>query len=202
MSISHRMKVKYFVEEPKAIDLSAFIPLFHGWIQEQPGDDLLIDVADYKHVPQGPGILLMGHEADYALDMSNDRPGLMYIRKRQGIATQQPADLSARLQQMLRQVLEGCQSTESATHFETPIRFRTDEIELTFPDRLNTPNQAEQYALLQSEIQPIIESIYGDTPIQIEQANRDHRDDPRRALTLRINASGAPNISTLLERLP
>ena len=83
MTIPQRIKVKYFVQEPAAVDLPAFIPVFHHWIQEHRVEGLLIDVADYKHMQNGPGIVLIGHEADYALDLAGGRPGLIYDRKRQ-----------------------------------------------------------------------------------------------------------------------
>ena len=81
--IPNHIKVKFFVEAPNAVDLPAFIPLFHRWIQKKTVEGLLIDVADYQHVPEGPGILLMGHEGNYAMDMANGRPGLLYSRKRE-----------------------------------------------------------------------------------------------------------------------
>ena len=44
-------------------------------------DHLLIDVADYEHVPNGPGTVLVSHEANIHLDLADGRPGLLYIRK-------------------------------------------------------------------------------------------------------------------------
>ena len=35
---------------------------------------MLIDVADYRHVPAGPGVLLIGHEANYSLDNRREPP--------------------------------------------------------------------------------------------------------------------------------
>ena len=77
-----RIQVKYFVKNPDVVDLPAIVPIFHTWIQKASLEGLLIDVADYKHVHEGPGIVLIGHEGDYAMDMGSGRPGLLYIRKR------------------------------------------------------------------------------------------------------------------------
>ena len=60
---------------PASVD--AAIPEFHSWIQQGLSDELLIDVVDYRHVPAGPGVMLIGHEADYGLSES----GLTYSRK-------------------------------------------------------------------------------------------------------------------------
>ncbi|MCS7047943.1 MAG: hypothetical protein NZ483_01440, partial [Verrucomicrobiae bacterium] len=80
---THKFGVKFFITNPEAKPLKDFIPVFHGWIQRQalPGH-LLIDVHDYSHVYQGPGILLVAHEANISIDQSEGRPGLLYLRKR------------------------------------------------------------------------------------------------------------------------
>jgi hypothetical protein len=57
--------------------VNAAIPEFHRWIQHTVIDEMLIDVVDYRHVPDGPGVVLIGHEADYSLNGT----GLTYSRK-------------------------------------------------------------------------------------------------------------------------
>ena len=65
------------------IELEKLVPVFHEWIRAKKiPNELLIDVADYAHVPQGPGVVLIGHQSDYYLDVADDRPGLLYSRKR------------------------------------------------------------------------------------------------------------------------
>jgi hypothetical protein len=82
---THKFGVKLFITNPGAKALKDFIPVFHGWIQRQalPGH-LLIDVHDYSHVHQGPGILLVAHEANLSVDESEGRRGLVYLRKQPG----------------------------------------------------------------------------------------------------------------------
>src|SRR2546421_5263583 len=85
----HRLGVKFFAADPAAIHLDTIIPIFHGWIQKQSLDGhLLIDVHDYSHMHQGPGILLVAHEGNFSIDMSDGRPGLLYYRK--ALTTLQP----------------------------------------------------------------------------------------------------------------
>ena len=60
MNVQH-VNVKIFAEDP-AIELDGAIPVFHRWIQRNVCEELLIDVADYRHVPAGPGVLLVGHD--------------------------------------------------------------------------------------------------------------------------------------------
>ena len=59
-----------------------FVPVFHRLIQADalPGH-LLIDVADYAHVPNGPGTLLVAREANVHMDRSDGRLAMAYVRK-------------------------------------------------------------------------------------------------------------------------
>ncbi|MCZ2156226.1 MAG: hypothetical protein LC114_20380, partial [Bryobacterales bacterium] len=75
------VNLKLFAEEPYPETITAVIPVFHRWIQQNSLPGLLIDVANYTHVPNGPGVLLIGHEFDISLDQADGELGLLYIRK-------------------------------------------------------------------------------------------------------------------------
>src|SRR5439155_19767862 len=84
MNPIQHVRVKIFARQPAPADLSAAIPVFHRWIQDRACPEMLIDVADYRHVPNGPGVMLIGHEASYSLDKTKGRLGLLYSRKQAG----------------------------------------------------------------------------------------------------------------------
>src|SRR5437879_9478234 len=75
------VNVKLLLENPEDLNLDAVITVFHSWIQDQVCEELLLDVADYRHVHHGPGVVLIGHEADYASDNTDGRLGIRYNRK-------------------------------------------------------------------------------------------------------------------------
>jgi len=53
---AHKLQLKLFAEPQAGLALEAFIPVFHRWIKERVlTDDTLVDVANYAHVPEGPG---------------------------------------------------------------------------------------------------------------------------------------------------
>ncbi len=79
-----RLLVKVPLETPEPLDLEPVIAVFHGWIQRDAVEGLLIDVADYRHVPGGPGVVLIGHERDYAVDLGDGVTGMACIEKRGG----------------------------------------------------------------------------------------------------------------------
>src|SRR4051794_16534409 len=105
---AHRISVKFFAQDGTSIADQAFVPVFHRWIQGKlVPDHLLVDVADYAHVHNGPGIALVSYEANFYTDRCEGRLGLMYQRK-------QPAagDFRARLEQAARAALEACRRLE------------------------------------------------------------------------------------------
>src|SRR6266540_565376 len=105
---AHKLQVKLFAEPDaaRALSLEAFIPVFHGWIKHQVLTELLIDVANYAHVPQGPGVVLIGHGADYFMDQGEGRRGLLHNRKRV------PPAPSARLADAFRRVIHAAHLLE------------------------------------------------------------------------------------------
>lgn len=193
MDAPRRIRVKYFVQEPTAVSLPAFTPIFHRWIQEEQVDGLLLDVADYAHVPDGPGILLIGHEADYGLDLGGGRPGLVYDRKRDW----ETDSLSARLRTVFQHALYGCWLLEQDDTLGGHIRFAAGEAELSFVDRLRTPNQQDVYDALVGDVRSVLDELYGPDGYSVAQSSADER----RVLTIHIRATAAPALSTLVGRL-
>ena len=85
---AHKLQLKIYLtpESARAVDLEDLIPVFHRWIKQRLLPELTIDVANYRHVPQGPGVVLIGHGSDYFMDEGEGRPGLLHNRKRAGLA--------------------------------------------------------------------------------------------------------------------
>src|SRR6202049_4587202 len=144
MNPTQHVMVKVFAREPALIDLGDAIPIFHTWIQNHVFPELLIDVADYRHVPTGPGVMLIGHEANYSLDMTKGRLGLLYNRKQSRGAAQE------NLQQAYDAAMAACARLEHEPAFAGKLKF-TSECEFSINDRLLAPNREETYLALRSE---------------------------------------------------
>src|SRR3954463_16777801 len=115
---THKIIVKFFVEDASRIRGEQFVPIFHSWIQQQAiPEHLLIDVADYQHVSGGPGTGLVAHEANFLTDREEGKLGLMYARKQPA-----PGDFLARLKLAFRFCLQGCARLETDAH----LKFKTD----------------------------------------------------------------------------
>ena len=183
----HRIGVKLFpTTTPDALDLAPFIPLFHQFIQQSSLPGLLIDVADYAHVPNGPGVILIGHEADYAIDSVGGRTGLLAVRKR---CAESP------IKETLRDALSKAIHCALAIERDgrTGLQFSAAEIELQFFDRLRTPNDQDTFEALCNEVRPVFASLNGEPTIEWISG-----DDPRKPASILLRTPGNLDLSTLL----
>jgi hypothetical protein len=121
---------------PRApLQLERAIPVFHRWIQERSLDELMIDVADYTHVPDGPGVVLVCHDAIYSLDGGGGALGLLYSRRRETHASLGAIDsLDERLASVFRRALVACARLERERDL-AGLRFPADRFELAINDR-------------------------------------------------------------------
>ncbi len=186
----HRLAVKLFSVDPeRPIELGPFIGLFHRFIQDGSVEGLLLDVADYAHVPDGPGIMLIGHEVEYAIDRTGGRTGLLTVRKR---AAGTP--LAGTLRDAFRKALVAAAAI--TRDGSTELRLDTASAAVHVLDRLAAPNDAATYEALAKEIEPLARELFG--PCEL---SREHADDPRQAVAVRIRAEAASDLDTLLGRL-
>jgi hypothetical protein len=190
MQLQH-VNVKLLVENPEAVDLEPLIPIFHGWIQDQAGSDLLLDIADYRHVQAGPGVILIGHEGDYSVDNTDNRLGVRYNRKA-------PLDGSNqdRLTQAARAVLTACQRLEADPRLDRKLRFNGREIEIFLNDRLIAPNCDETREALHSDFQFFAQHLFhgGDYSLA-------YPSDRRRLFGVSLKSAERFSVTDLLETL-
>lgn len=184
-----RTQVKFFLDNTESVDVTAFGGVFQRWIQDNATSELLIDVADYRHVFEGPGIILLGHESDYAMESRDSRLGLLYTRKRQ------QSDLATQLRDSLRLALRACELLQAETVFEPRLKFRADEIEIRFLDRLLFPNRPETFDLVKDHLQAVLTDVYGSSAVTLVPASLN---DPRYIFTVAVQAEGVVDISDLL----
>lgn len=186
MNVQH-INIKFFVENPEGVNLADYAAVFNSWIQKRALEDLLIDVADYLHVHHGPGIMLIGHEADYSLDNRAGRLGLLYNRKAQSEGSTQ-----AKLAQAVRAALTAAQILEK----ENGLKFNGSEVQIIVNDRLLVPNTAETLTALEPELRSFFDRLYDGAEYTLS-----HNSDPRERFTVHVKAKSVFAVETLLEHL-
>jgi hypothetical protein len=186
---AHKLQVKLFAEAGHGLAPEAFIPIFHRWIKDHVLPELMIDVANYGHVPKGPGVVLIGHACDYFIDDAEGRFGLLHNRKRSEPA---PAD---RLPDAFRRALHAAWLLEQEPSLAGKLRFRTDELSLRINDRLAAPQGAATFAAVRPEVEAACARLYGGGAVQLAPTT-----DPKALFGVKITGP-ASDVATLLERL-
>lgn len=187
MEIQH-LNLKVYAADPAAVKLPDFIGIFNTWIQRKVTPELLIDVADYGHVPNGPGVLLIAHEAHYSLDISDGRPGLLYSRK---------ARIEGSTQSKLHQALQAALQAARRLEDENGLAFQGGEVQVVVNDRLLAPNTPETVATLTPELEAFFAPLYGADGFTLN-----HRTEPRALFTVNVVANTQPSVAELLSKLP
>ncbi len=157
------LNIKLYCTRPGETILPQVIPVFHRWIQQNNNvldNELLIDVVDYRHVPAGPGVILVGHDAFYSIELgSENRIGLLYNRRTRTKGNNKESVASA-----IKSILQAKELLEKEEIWQTKLRFSTDEIKLRINDRYLAPNQRSVFDSLKDDIhQGLIEGLGVDT---------------------------------------
>ncbi len=190
MKIQH-VNLKLLVKNPEKVDLEPIIPVFHGWIQDQVCEELLLDVADYRHVYAGPGVVLIGHEGNYSVDNTDNRLGVRYNRKAVLEGSNQD-----RLKQAARAALTACQRLEAEPRLEGRLRFNGQEMEVFINDRLVAPNRGATHEAVKSDFQIFFQVLFRGSQYSLSYGS-----DPRRLFAVSVKASQRFSVVDLLENL-
>jgi hypothetical protein len=179
-----KLQVKLFIDGdvPHA---DRFIPVFHDWIKHHKLPELLIDVANYAHVPRGPGVALIGNDGDYFIDDTDGRTGLLYSRKREAPAPE------VRLADAFRHVLNAAALLEKS--FDGKLRFRTDELLFRINDRLQAPAGEATFAAVRPELDAFCGRLLGGHKLALTG-------EARQLFSVKITSDDKADLATLLGR--
>jgi len=187
----HKIGIRVLAEETGAVALQEFIPVFHAWIQGRLLDGLLIDVADYSHVPDGPGILLVAHDGNYAYDETGGRRGLVYYSK-QAL----PGALPERLAAVCHKALAACALIESNDVFKGRVRFHGHRLEIFANDRLLAPNTEQTFDALRSPVEALLNRLFPQRDYVLAR-----EPDGKERFSLAVTAGAPATVLQLTRRL-
>jgi hypothetical protein len=188
---AHKLQVKIFAAAGSGVAPDLFIPIFHAWIKNRVLPELMIDVANYAHVPKGPAVVLIGHDSDYFVDESEGRFGLLYNRKRS------PPPPPERVSDAFRRALHAARLLEAEPTLNGALRFSPNEFLFRVNDRLAAPNTDNTFAAVRPELEAIAAKLFGG-PFELRRA-----EDPKDlfAVTLVSTHPSSSDLDSLLARL-
>jgi hypothetical protein len=153
---------------------------------------MLVDVADYRHVPDGPGVLLIAHEANYSLDQTAGRLGVLYNRK-----AVLGGDTGPKLAQAVRAALEAGRQLEAEAPFAGRLRFDAGDCEVIVNDRLLAPNTSETWDALRPVLERFFAGLFGEGAFRLER-----RGEPRERFRVGVKTRAPLSVTDALARLP
>jgi hypothetical protein len=181
-----KINVKFFAVEKEPVPLTAFIDIFHSWIQASDG--IYHDVADYSHMMNGPGIVLVAHDANVHIDETGGRRGLLYTQKALLAGSNQE-----RLRGVLRAALENCRKLEHEPAMRGKLRFSGDEVSISVNDRLLVPNTTESFQLLKPDVEAVAAQLFNRASFALS-----YKEDPRRRFSISIRTFESFDVDGLI----
>jgi hypothetical protein len=184
-----KIAVKVFASQ---CDLSneQFVPIFHHWIQNEsvPGHRL-IDVADYGHVVNGPGTVLISSEANFYTDRAEGRLGILYSRK-----LPLPGSFQDRLKAAIQEALKAADRLEKDPGAQGKVKFKTDEILIRLNDRLLAPPNEQTVAASRGDVEAAAKRFFGQT------AQVEGHFTPQTLVEFSVRSANAPTVADLLAK--
>lgn len=186
-----KVGVKFFLAKGADVPLASFIPVFHRFIQEDQLEGMLVDVTEYTHVHQGPGVLVIAHEANYGLDEESGKRGFLYSQKR-------PVEKGSQehLATAFRRVLKGCGLLEKEASLGG-LKFNTGHFQVFVNDRAEAPFNSESLGQLEEELNTFLPKFLGGEKFQLIP-EKDHQ----KRVGFEVKAAKAESLETLAGRLP
>jgi hypothetical protein len=186
-----QLSVKLFLTGEARVDQDALIPVFHRWIREGRLDErVLVDVADYRHVHHGPGVMIIAHDAHYGLDEEDGEVGLLYTRKRDDIG-----EADEKLRDAFGKTLAACELLEAEPTLQ-PFAFRADRVLVRVQSRRVAENSDASFAELKPHLETLAAALYPGEQVEVARVG-----DSRAPLSAEIRAASDPGVASLRSRL-
>ncbi|MBV5260185.1 hypothetical protein FLX56_17370 [Synechococcus moorigangaii CMS01] len=180
-----RFCVKFPAQMPADFDEESLIGVFQGWIRDEKIEGTLIDVVDYRHVPDGPGIMLVTYEINYMMEHQGGYG--LYAQRRWSRIENQPHT------EAIADLVQATAKFGTLLEKETGITLKGNEFVYISNDRLNGPNTDEGFAAVKADLTVALGQIYGGKSFTIERV----QNDPRERLTLAVKVDNPVAIAEL-----
>jgi len=130
----HKLNVKLFAKSD-SFEPAEFVPIFHRWIRDRALDFVFIDVADYAHVPEGPGVMLVTDRVTFGLDRADGQFGLLAQQRRPV-----EGNVTDAIALTLQQAVTVADALEGEGSLRGILAFDRSRVRIELSDRLAAPN--------------------------------------------------------------
>lgn len=183
-----RFAVKFPAQASEGFDQASLIPILHDWIRLKSLPGTLLDVADYRHVPDGPGIMLITYETNYALDEGDGHLGLYAQRKVGG-----EGSAADRITDLVRSTAKFGDLLEQDARLQGQLQFQGNEFLFIANDRLQAPNTEAGFETLKPTLETVTGQLYPGQAVQLSKLDN----NPRERLTVKVQVEPKVSIGSL-----
>ena len=180
---------KVYLENPAEAETDEWFKVLNDWIPDAP--EIFIDVADYKHVEDGPVVILVGHYVNYSLDATGRQLGLLYDYKHPLEGSNED-----KIKSGLLGVLRVAKRLEDDAGFKHKPKFKAGELRFIVNSRAIAPNSAETLETVKPELVRVLSKAFGEGGFTVE-----HLTDPRQRFMVQVKAKGNPSLAEIIQRL-
>lgn len=180
---------KIFLENPAEAETEEWFKVLNEWIPDSP--EVFLDVADYKHVSDGPVLVLVGHYLNLSLDGNGRRLGLLLDYK-------QPMDGTnpEKLKSTLLTLLKAAQRLQAEPGLHHKPRFKASELQLIVNSRAVAPNTPATLEAAKPDLVKVLSAAYGEGGFSL-----DHDADPRVRFSVQARSKAPIALDELVQRL-
>ena len=155
--------IKLFFQPNGSYPSQDFIPELHRWIQNNSiPQHMLIDVVDYSHIPDGPGIMLIAHEGQFSFDLENNQPGVFYLRK-----TKLNGNFDERIHSVLNTTVHSAGLIQK-NEFGKEVQFLNNAFRFIANDRRLAENNKENQELYADALEVYLNNNYPSSKWELE----------------------------------
>ena len=171
-----QIDIKIFAENASDVNATEFIAVLQRWIREHTIPGTLIDVADYSHIHNGAGVILVGHEYNLSIDYGDGRMGLLVHDKLPAEDT-----LEKRIGAAMKLAFNACAILEEEGEFKARLKFSRTNFRFFASDRLHAPNSDDTYTQVSFALEAATRAVSGG-----DAALSRINDDPDERLTIDV----------------
>jgi hypothetical protein len=172
--------IKIFSTNNSPNGAADYIATFNEFIANKTLKDALIDVADYSHMHNGPGVLLTAHETNWSYDEQYGKPGIMVVNK-----VHSTYEGESGIKELLESITFACKTLEQTPRHKG-LTFNYNTIEFLINDRL-CKGQAltETIDEAKTAFEKFSTTMYNDSSIKFEDFT-----DPANRSGIKVKISG------------
>ncbi len=182
-----RINLKLLADAPPDFSVDSFLAIFGRWRNDATNPAAWFDLADYAHMPKGAGVVLVGKQGNFSIDLGDPGPGLLYCGKQ---------DYSGPVEQRITETFQRCLALVKPllTEPEYPpdLEVQPGKWELAINDRLDSPNTGATDRELRPGISAALDTVFGPGAYAMERES-----DPQKRYGFSIRSSQITTIDDL-----